>query len=47
VESGYVRRNEALIKNGTWEIISKPAGKKTVECKWVGLSEKKSYYVIL
>jgi Reverse transcriptase (RNA-dependent DNA polymerase) len=25
----------ALTKNGTWEIISKPTGKKTVGCKWV------------
>jgi Reverse transcriptase (RNA-dependent DNA polymerase) len=25
----------ALTKNGTWKIISKPAGKKTVGCKWV------------
>jgi hypothetical protein len=25
----------ALTKNDTWEIIPRPAGKKTVECKWV------------
>jgi Reverse transcriptase (RNA-dependent DNA polymerase) len=25
----------ALIKNGTWEIIPRSAGKKTVGCKWV------------
>ena len=26
---------KALRKNGTWELVSLPMGKKTVGCKWV------------
>ena len=25
----------ALHKNGTWELVSLPAGKSTVGCRWV------------
>jgi hypothetical protein len=25
----------ALTKNGTWKIIPRPAGKRTIGCKWV------------
>ena len=26
---------EALQKNGTWELVSLPKGKKTIGCRWV------------
>lgn len=26
---------QALVKNGTWEIITIPEGKRTVGCKWI------------
>ncbi|KAL6133249.1 hypothetical protein ACLB2K_065486 [Fragaria x ananassa] len=26
---------EALPKNSTWDIVPKPAGKKTIGCRWV------------
>jgi Reverse transcriptase (RNA-dependent DNA polymerase) len=34
-KAAMIEKLEALVKNKTWELVSLPAGKKVVGCKWV------------
>jgi len=34
---------QALIENNTWEVVSFPAGKKPIDCKWVYKTKYKAH----